>query len=99
MIGIEDAAGEIAIDVKFAAALVTVKVAFDLIVPEVAVIVTVPEADAVARPLAATLAIVESDEFHVTEPVTSLELPSDIFAVAVNCCVAPVPIDIDAGVT
>jgi hypothetical protein len=84
--GIDDAAGEIAIETKFAAAAVTVKFALDCLVPElalyVAVIATVPDADPVATPAAVTLAIFESEELHCAELVTSCELPSDNFAVA-----------------
>lgn len=81
----DDAAGEMAIEVKFAAALVTVKLALDFKVPDSAVMVTVPEFEPVAIPIVEMLAIVESEEFHCTEVVTSLVLPSDICAVALNC--------------
>jgi hypothetical protein len=46
-----------------------------------------------------TLAMFESDDPHWTEPVTSLLLPSDMCAVAVNCWDAPVPMDIELGAT
>ena len=54
----DEAAGEMTIELKFAAALLTVRVAVDFKAPEVAVIVTEPAEDPVALPLAATLAIV-----------------------------------------
>jgi hypothetical protein len=62
--GIEEAAGEIAIETKLAAAAVIVNVAFELSDPDWALIVTVPEADPVATPPALTLAMFESDELH-----------------------------------
>lgn len=61
---IEEVTGEIAIEARFAAALVTVKVAVDFSVPEIAVIVTVPDPEPVARPFADILAMAESDEVH-----------------------------------
>ena len=94
-----EAAGEITIEVRFAAALLTVRLAVDFKVPDCAVMVTVPEADPVAMPVEATLAIVASDELHCTVLVTSFEVPSDILAVAVNCCVAPLAIDMEVGAT
>jgi hypothetical protein len=60
---------------------------------------TVPGADAVALPDDVTLAMLESDELHWTELLTSLVVPSDMWAVAVNCCDAPVPMDIELGAT
>jgi len=53
----EEATGEIAIEFKFAAALVTVRVAVPVTAPEVAMMVTAPEADPVALPLAVMLAM------------------------------------------
>ncbi len=60
---------------------------------------TVPGADAVALPDDVTLAMLESDELHWTELLTSLVVPSDMWAVAVNCCDTPVPMDIEVGAT
>lgn len=97
--GMEEAAGEIAMAVKFAAALLTVRLAVDFRVPDVAVIVAVPAPEPVATPLDATLAMVASDDAHWTELVTSFDVPSDILAVAVNCCVAPVAIAMEVGAT
>ena len=97
--GIESAAGDIAIEVKFVAAALTLRAAVAASVPDLAVIVTVPEAEPVARPPAAMLAMFESAELHCTELVTSFVLPSARWAVAVNCCWAPIPIDIEVGVT
>ena len=62
-------------------------------------IVTVPAAEPDAVPPAAMLAIVESEELHWTELVISFVLPSESLAVAVNCCWAPIPIDMEAGET
>lgn len=82
----DDAAGDIAIETRFAAAAVIVKFAVDCLVPELAlnvpVIVTVPDADPVAIPPALMLAMLESEELHCAEFVTSCELPSENFAVA-----------------
>jgi hypothetical protein len=61
--------------------------------------VTVPDAEPVARPAELTLAIFESEELHCAELVMSLVLLSERWAVAVNCCVAPMPIDIELGAT
>jgi hypothetical protein len=60
----EEATGEIAIEFKFAAALVTVRVAVPVTAPEVAMMVTAPEADPVALPLAVMLAMLESEVLH-----------------------------------
>lgn len=81
----EEAAGEITIEVKFAAAAVTLSVAPPCKVPDLAVMVTVPEAEPVATPAALMLAIVESDDPHCAELVISLVVLSDRKAVAVNC--------------
>jgi hypothetical protein len=83
--GIEDAAGDIAIELRFAAAPLTVKAAFAVMLPDWAVMVTVPGANPVARPEGATLAMLESVELHCTVLLTSLVVPSDMWAVAVNC--------------
>jgi hypothetical protein len=62
--GIEDAAGEITIELRFTAALLTVSVPVDLRLPDCAVMVTLPGAEPVAMPPFETLAIFESDELH-----------------------------------
>ena len=80
--GIDDAAGEIAIETRFAAAAVTVRFALEFMLPETALMVTVPEADPTATPATLTLAILESDELHCAVLVMSCELPSENFAVA-----------------
>lgn len=67
--------------------------------PDCAPIVTVPAAEALATPLAPIDAMVASDELHVTELLMSLVLPSERWAVATNCCVLPMPTDMDAGET
>src|SRR6266567_938019 len=68
-------------------------------VPDCAAIVTVPAAEPDAMPPAPMLAMFESEELHWTELVISFVLPSESWAVAVNCCWAPIPIDIEAGET
>ena len=85
MTGIEEAAGDITIELKFAAAAVTLSVALPWKVPDLAVMVTVPETEPVATPEASMLAMLESEEIHCTELVTSLLVLLDITAVAVNC--------------
>lgn len=97
--GRDEAAGAITIELKFTAAPLTVRAAVDFKLPDTAVMVTVPGADPVAIPAEVTLAILESDELHWTVPVTSLLVPSDMCAVAVNCCPEPVPMDIELGAT
>lgn len=42
-------------------------------------------------------AMLESDDAHCTELVTSALAPFEYCAVAVNCCVDPMPIDIEPG--
>jgi hypothetical protein len=96
---IEDAAEDTVIEAKLPAAALTLSVAVDCSVPDCAVIVTVPGAEPVAAPPAAMLAMFESEEFHCTELVTSFVLPSERWAVAVNCCWAPIPIEIKVGET
>jgi hypothetical protein len=68
--------------------LLTLKVVDALRFPEVAVIVLLPVAvPAVARPELLMLAMLVSEELHVTVEVTSRELPSPNDPMAVNCCV------------
>ncbi len=43
------------------------------------------------------LAMFESEELHCAELVTSLVVPWERCAVALNCCWAPIPIDMEAG--
>lgn len=97
--GIDGDAGETVMEVKFAAAALTVKVADDCMDPDCAVIVTDPAADPVATPLPLTLAIVESDDPHWTKAVMSLEVPSERWPVAVNCWLPPTPIAMEDGET
>jgi hypothetical protein len=61
--------------------------------------VTVPDAEPVATPAEVMLAMLESEELHCAELVMSLVLLSERWAVAVNCCVAPMPMDIELGAT
>jgi hypothetical protein len=68
--------------------LLTVSVVDALRFPEVAVIVLLPVAvPAVASPALLMLAMLLSEELHVTVEVTSRELPSPKDPIAVNCCV------------
>jgi hypothetical protein len=60
----DEAAGEITIEFKFAAALVTVRLADPFTAPDWAVMLTVPEADPVAIPVAAMLAMLVSEVLH-----------------------------------
>ena len=83
--GIEEARGDRVIDVRLAAALVTVRIAVPLILPDCAVTVTTPTATPLAAPALLTDAKFVSDELHCTELVMSLLLPSENFPVAVNC--------------
>ena len=69
--GIEDAAGEIAIDCRLFAALVTLRVADPCMPPDCAVIVTLPAEVPEASPALLTEAILESDEPHCADAVTS----------------------------
>lgn len=95
----EDAIGVITMPVKFAAAAVTVKVAVDCIDPDWAMIVIDPDDPPVAIPAALMLAMVESDELHCTELVISFVVPSDMWAVAVNCWLTPIAIAMELGDT
>ena len=56
-----------------------------------------PAAEPLASPLPLIEATLESDELHVTELLISFVLPSESCAVATNCCVLPMPIDMDDG--
>lgn len=86
--GREDAVGETAMEARFVAALVTCNVAEAENFPEVALTMTVPAPTAVTLP-PATLAMLESDDFHCAEAVRSLLLPSLYLPIAVNCWTAP----------
>lgn len=68
-------------------------------VPEAAPIVTVPAAEPLANPPPLIDATLESDELHTTVPLMSFVVPSERWAMATNCCVLPMPIDMDDGVT
>lgn len=57
--------------------------------PEVAVILALPEDIPAAKPLVVTVAIVLLLDVHATDPVTSLCVPFEYLAVAVNCSVPP----------
>jgi hypothetical protein len=98
-IGIEAAAGETLIEFKLTAATVMFRFANPWMVPDFAVMVTAPLITPVAIPLALMVAMAESEELQTTELVMSLLLPSENLPVAVNCCVAPVPIAVVPGDT
>ena len=95
----EEAAGAIVMEVKLVAAAVTLSMAAPLTEPEVAVIIAEPKLEPVARPEPLMLAMLESEELHRAALVTSCVVPSDKWAVAVNCCDAPTPIAIVEGET
>jgi hypothetical protein len=97
--GTDEATGEMAMDERLTAAALTLRVAVDCSVPEIAVMVTVPDPEPTTMPGLLTLAMLESEEFHCAELVTSLVVPSERCAVAVNCCWAPIPIDMEVGET
>lgn len=97
--GMEGAAGEITIEVRFPAAALTVNVAVAFRVPDWAVIVAAPEAEEVAIPAALMLATFVSEDPHCTELVMSFDVPSESWALAVNCWVAPTPTDVELGDT
>ena len=78
-------AGVTAIEESVAA--VTVREVVPDLAPNVAVIVVVPAAAALARPVAAMVALEVSEELHVTDVVRSLVVLSENVPVAVNCCV------------
>ena len=72
------AAAVTVIELKVGGGVVTVTVGLvPVIDPEVAVNVTVPAATPVARPEAEIVATPALDEFHVTELVRFLVLPSE----------------------
>ena len=75
--GIEEAAGVIVIEFKFAAAAVIPSVAVPLTVPLLAVMLTVPAAMPLAIPLSLMETIVASDELQAAELVTSEVVPSE----------------------
>jgi hypothetical protein len=67
--------------------------------PEAASIVELPAPAAVAKPPAAIVATLPSEDDQTTDAVTFCVLPSLYFPVAVNCCDAPLEIVGFAGVT
>ena len=73
----EDAAGDSAIETKFAAALETLRLADPCTLLDTAVMVALPRLEPVARPAAVTLATVASEELHCAVLVTSCVLPSE----------------------
>jgi hypothetical protein len=81
------------------AAGVTVSAVLPVMLPEVAEIVVVPAATAVARPLAAMVAVAVLDDAQVAVEVRFCVEPSVYVPVAVNCCVSPFAMLGFAGVT
>src|SRR5216684_62412 len=77
---------------------VTVSSVEPVMLPLVAEIVEVPTPTAVASPVLLIVATVPVAEAHTALPSTCVELSLNV-PVAVNCCVAPLPIDGFAGVT
>jgi hypothetical protein len=94
---IEGFAGVTAIDTNVAA--VTVKVVDPVMPPETALITLVPVATPVANPPAVIVATVVIAELQVAVPVKFCVELSEKVPVAVNCSVAPSPIEGFAGVT
>jgi hypothetical protein len=95
--GIDGLAGATVMETTVAAVIVrSVEPAIE---PEVAVILAEPIAAAVAMPDALIVARLAEDELHETDDVRSCFVPSLIEPVAVNCCLAPSPIERFAGVT
>lgn len=99
MTGIEEDAGETAIDFRFAAAAAMDSVADAWAFPVLAVIVAVPAATPFASPFVLTEATLASDDVQVTVLLTSPDVPSEKFAVAKNCFVDPGAIDTEPGDT
>ncbi len=96
-LAIDGFTGVTAIDCRVAA--VTVSKVEPLIEDDVALIVEVPTPAPVARPPVLIVAVVVVPDDHVTVDVRFCVLLSLKVPVAVNCCVAPLPIDGVAGVT
>jgi hypothetical protein len=95
--GIDGLAGATAMETTTAAVIVrSVEPAIE---PEAAVILAEPIAALVAMPDALMVAKLAEDELHVTDDVRSCLVPSLIEPVAVNCCLAPSPIEGFAGET
>ena len=94
----EEPVGDITMDFKFAEATeVTFKVAVAWSAPVCAVIVTVPGREPIASPDFAIRAMLEFVELHCAMFVTSLAVPSENWAVTLNCCNTPAPIDAEYG--
>ena len=87
--GIELVAGVTIMDIKFAAAAVTLSVAVPVIVPDCAVMVTTPATRALASPVLLIEATLASEVDQVKEVVKAWLQPSENWPVAVNCWLAP----------
>lgn len=77
----------------------TLRVAEPLTFWNTAVICAVPMLRAFAKPVLLIRATLAEEDIHWACAVTSCVLPSAKPAVAVYCCVPPIPIDLIAGVT
>lgn len=95
--GIDEAAGATTIEVRFAAACVTVKLALAFSVPDCAEMVVAPEVEPVASPAELMPATFASVEPQVTDAVISCVVPFERYPVALNCCVAPMPMAEELG--
>jgi len=69
---------------------VTVSVVLPTVPPYVALMVVVPVPEALAKPFPVTVATEVFEEVQVALVVTSMLVPSDCVAVALNCWVAPI---------
>lgn len=92
-----ESVGVIAIELRFA--IVTLTLVEPLIVADVAVTLDVPGWLPLTMPVEETVKTAELAEDQLTEPVTSLVLPSLYVPVAVICSVLPVLTDGVTGVT
>jgi hypothetical protein len=67
--------------------------------PDVAVMMLVPMAAAVDRPVLLIVAMLSFNDLQDTRVVRSCMVLSEYVPVAVNCCVAPMTIEVLFGVT
>src|ERR1700677_4691147 len=92
-------AGVTAIELKAGATALTGSVVVPVIEPDAAFIVAEQAVTPDASPEAEIVATAVFKDVHVTELVKFWVLASENVPVAVNCCVAPVPIEGLGGVT
>jgi hypothetical protein len=91
--------GETAIDVTVLGTSATVRVEFPVIPFSEAVMIVEPEATAVASPVELIVATAALAAVQLAVAVTSAVEPSLYFAVAPNCCAAPIPMLVVDGDT